>query len=311
MNLTGRRPSPWLTLHRAAGVAAVLVVALAGSTQARVVTYGYAIIDYPGAAITFAFGLGPSANQVVGNYFDTSFERHAFLLAGGQFSTIDYPGGSDNSANSINASGQIVGQFLDSAGHYHGYLIDGASYQVIDFPGAVDTFANGINDRGQIVGDYIDLAGVDRGFLLDNGTFTTVEPPVAVGAVESFAGHISENGQIVGTYADAAGAFHGYLIAAGAFRTIDFPGADHTFLYGNNNKGDVVGRYVTNPNWLASRAQHAFLLSAGTFITVDPPGWTGRAIATDVNDRGQISGLFRDAIGRHGFVATPKAGSSN
>jgi hypothetical protein len=46
-------------------------------------------------------------------------------------------------------------------------------------------------------------------------------------------------------------------------------------------------------------------MSFGSFVTVDPPGWTGRSIAAGINNQGQIAGLFRDAAGRHGFLATP------
>src|SRR6266567_4932104 len=78
--------------------------AVAAPVQGRAVNYTYTTIDYPGAIITFAFGLNDqSPPQIVGNYFDSSFVRHAFLLADGVFSTIDPPGGTtDNSANNIN-----------------------------------------------------------------------------------------------------------------------------------------------------------------------------------------------------------------
>ncbi len=244
--------------------------------QERVVTYTYTKIDFPGAFITFAFGLNEEGNQVVGNYFDSTFARHAFLLSDGAFSTIDPPGSAfDNSANNINNSGQIVGQYLDSGGAYHGFQLADGVFTTIDFPSAVDSFANGINNRGQIVGDYLDSAGADHGFLLSHGVFTTIDFP---GATDSAAENINDAGQIVGEYLDSAGVNHGYLLSRGAFTKIDFPGAVHTFAIGNNDKGDIVGRYVTDNNPNRSAAQHAFLLtSSGNFITgLDGPCSGGR-----------------------------------
>ena len=156
------------------------------------------------------------------------------------------------------------------------------------------------------MGDYVDSDGVDHGFLLSSGVFTTIDVDVP-GATDSPASAINDRGEIVGSYLDSGGIYHGYLLSNGVFTTIDFPGANHTLLYGNNNKGEIVGRYVTDPNVNRSPAQHAFLLSFGRFVTVDPPGWTGRAIASEINNRSQIAGLFRDAAGRHGFLATPVA----
>ena len=86
---------------RIALVVAGLLIVGAGAAGADE-AYAYTNIDYPGAPITFAFGLNERHTQIVGNYFDSSFERHAFLLSGGVFSTIDPPGGTDNSANNIN-----------------------------------------------------------------------------------------------------------------------------------------------------------------------------------------------------------------
>src|SRR2546430_4652566 len=144
-------------LASALAVSAALVVLAA---QGRPIHYTYTNIDYPGAAITFAFGLNDLGTQIVGNYFDVDFNRHAFLLSDGVFSTIDPPAGNvDNSANNNNNKGQIVGQYDDSDGFYHGSLLAGGVFTTIDFPGAVDSFANGINNSGQIVGDYVDSDG--------------------------------------------------------------------------------------------------------------------------------------------------------
>lgn len=50
------------------------------------------------------------------------------------------------------------------------------------------------------------------------------------------------------------------------FRSIDFPGAGFTTVIGNNERGDLVGRYITGG------VQHGYLLSGGVFTTIDSPG---------------------------------------
>lgn len=47
-------------------------------------------IDVPGATSTWVFRSN-STGQIVGAYVDPSFE-HGFLLRGGTFTTIDFPG---------------------------------------------------------------------------------------------------------------------------------------------------------------------------------------------------------------------------
>jgi PEP-CTERM motif len=49
---------------------------------------------------------------------------------------------------------------------------------------------------------------------------------------------------------------------------------------------------------------HGFVLDNGSYTTLDVPGstWTW---ATGINASGQIVGMYRDAGGQHGFLATP------
>jgi uncharacterized membrane protein len=57
----------------------------------------------------------------VGWYSDAMFVMHAFLLSGGNVTTIDVPGALDTAASGINGLGQIVGGYHNSAG-FHGFL---------------------------------------------------------------------------------------------------------------------------------------------------------------------------------------------
>jgi probable HAF family extracellular repeat protein len=61
-------------------------------------------------------------------------------------------GGSESSANAINAGGQVVGQATTTSGDSHAFLYSGGSMTDIGTLGGSQSYANGINANGQIVG---------------------------------------------------------------------------------------------------------------------------------------------------------------
>lgn len=82
-------------------------------------------------------------------------------------------------------------------------------------------------------------------------------------------------------------AFASVMVAKPAgFTTIDYPGAQHTYAYGINPAGDIVGGYVD-----ASGHKHGFALRNGNFISFDWPGstWTE---GWGINPRGDIVGQY-------------------
>ena len=83
----------------------------------------FTTIDVPGATSTFsAFGINPRG-EIVGRYdFPAAGVGHGFVLSGGSFTTIDFPGASFTTAQGINPRGDIVGRYI-SAGVNHGFLL--------------------------------------------------------------------------------------------------------------------------------------------------------------------------------------------
>ena len=79
---------------------------------------------------------------------------------------------------------------------------------------------------------------------------------------------------------------------ASTFSSIDVPGAFATAAHGINDRGQIVGEYVT----ITGGANHDFVLDDGTFTTFDVPG-----TPTGINNRGEIVG----GTGGHGFVMSP------
>src|SRR5579875_3598960 len=104
-------------------------------------------------------------------YYTTNRVTHGFLLIGGRFTTIDYPGASSTFPSMINPRGDIVGAYT-AGGMGHGFLLSDGVYTTIDFPGATDlpgvpavTLALAIGPLGDVVRGYRS-AGVSHAFLL-------------------------------------------------------------------------------------------------------------------------------------------------
>jgi hypothetical protein len=83
------------------------------------------------------------------------------------------------------------------------------------------------------------------------------------------------------------------------FTRIDYPGAAVTRVIGVNDHLEMVGHYI-----MPGGVRHAMLLKLGTFIPLDPDGILGThpSAATQINNRGEITGWYSDATGRHGYV---------
>jgi probable HAF family extracellular repeat protein len=88
----------------------------------------FSAIDVPGAQFTQASGINASG-QLVGSFLDAGLPDclatfvgcHGFVLDGGEFTTVDFPGSTATLALGINDHGQIVGVYA-AGGAAHGFL---------------------------------------------------------------------------------------------------------------------------------------------------------------------------------------------
>jgi len=94
-----------------------------------------------------------------------------------------------------------------------------------------------------------------------------------------------------------------FVVSASAqdfkFTSIDFPGAVLTAGRGINNHGEIAGSYR-----IAGSPRQAMLLKKGKFISLAPPAPDASfSEATNINDRGDVTGQWGDANGFfHGFL---------
>jgi len=133
-------------------------------------------IAYPEAAGTGAYGINDNG-QIVGAYSDVSGNGHGFLydpythpgrratpggFLEGRYVTLDPPGSTYSSPESINPSGIVVGLY-QASGHNHGFVYKAQQFTTFDYPGSTSTEIFHINNNGQIVG-AADVSGVSTPF---------------------------------------------------------------------------------------------------------------------------------------------------
>jgi probable HAF family extracellular repeat protein len=192
----------------------------------------FTTIDPPGASTTpsvYDEAVDINARgQIVGGYTDANGVTHGYLLSGGQYTTLDYPGATYTFGNGINAQGQIVGLYNDASGVTHGFLLSKGKYTSFDDPDGTATYGSFINDSGQITGYYLDANNSFHGFLLSNGKYTTVDDPNAgTGAYQgTFLFGITNTGKIVGGYLDGNNLYHGLVATPSGGDSANLSAAD-------------------------------------------------------------------------------------
>ena len=144
----------------------------------------YTSFNYlPGGDDTYPTGINDSG-QIVGMDIQLSF-----LLSGGNYSSIAYPGAYWTQAMGINNSGQIVGAYQDAVyGNQWAFLLTGNTYTQL--MSCFSMGGAGINNSGQIV---ISCEEAGEVFLLSGGTQSNLSFPHGL-----VAAGINDSGMIVG-----------------------------------------------------------------------------------------------------------------
>jgi hypothetical protein len=188
---------------------------------------------------------------------------------------------------------------------------------IFDAPGAVDTSPTGISDGGVMVGNALVEGHQWRAFVRrPDGSFHFLDDLDGLGAEETPGGSsltmlvsgINNRNDIVGQYFGDDGRFHGFLRERnGALTIIDYPGVPHTVSKAINDKGEIVGNYLTELESPARDNRGFFRDRDGTFIEIDYPGarWT---VPEGINNAGTIVGWYRifdeddNFVSQGGFV---------
>ena len=242
---------------------------------------------------------------MVGATVDDGFVVNPF--ADKAYTSIDYPNALLTSAFGVNKSGNIVGFYQDANRKLHGFLYDPvrSSFASIDYPNPVctaGTDARGINKRGDIVGSCTDDANNFYGYLLTTEGFSSVQAP---GHLSTIPQGISSDDKIFGCVHDTntGTTMFGFSLDDEGFNYFGgkFGGLDGIAFM--NNGPSANGRRLTGMFMdTGLNRVRAYTVRRGVATSFDYPdaaitqGW-------DVNDQGDVVGVYRDTAGRiHGYL---------
>lgn len=219
------------------------------------------------------------------------------------YTTVDVPGASLTSAQGINARGDVTGFYVGADNVVHGFVWSGGVVTSFDVPGAAGTQARGIGPSGEIVGSFWrpgEPGVASHGFRRSaTGEITTFDYPNHLYTIPQ---RVLPDGTILGCRHDndTMGSMVGVTYAREGVSEID------AFASMNNGATPdgrrVVGLYT---NMMTNRGE-AYIIDDGVFTSYMVPNSTMTA-AWDVNPRGDVAGVYRDASGFHGFVLSGDA----
>lgn len=250
----------------------------------------YTQIDYPGAVSTKCYGINTNGD-IVGTYSINNVD-YGFILSGGIYTTVAYPGtGKNTYLTGINDTGQVVGStYTSSSGFGFVYDIETQIFTNIRIPGADVTYQLAINNAGIIAGDA-DLLGFERD---ESGHKRTIAVP---GASATQPQGITASGVVVG-YFTQQGVLRNFLFSRGEYRRLAIPNATDAAVLGTNPAGTAfVGA--------CCKTNVGFLYQNKTLQKLAFPG-AKETFAYGVNAAGEVTGMFFGSDGNfHGFSWTP------
>ncbi len=262
--------------------------------------------------------LDPNGEDLCG--FGTFLTCVPFLWRDGHMSALPTVGGNNGQASAINNRGEVVG-FSETANADPTcppepievpVLWDKGQAHALPLVGTdPDGFAFGINDRGEAVGYSGNCFFASHAVAWKNGTVVVLQD--LGGTKSNIAFVINNRGQIAGKVRSADGSTYvaslwqpnGTLTVLGKL-----PEDAAAFATGINDRGQVVGNGVDSANNWA----HGFLWqdSVMTDLNALIPSDSNLLIisASNINDRGQISGMGTVQSGPHAgeihaFLLTP------
>jgi hypothetical protein len=262
----------------------------------------FTTIDYPGAVATFAFGINP-AGDLVGGYYDNSYNEHGFVLHKGQFVSFDYPGAVWSEGEAITPQGDILGQYGLPDNTVHGFLLRRGGFIPVDVPnqandvGLPNTMPVHISPSGSIMGCY-HQSEPDGSVNLDTmyGFEMNAHGITSFWEARSMHNGINPASDVVGILYSADGKVHqSYVIKDGVTSWFQFPGSIATQAWDISPTGVMVGFHRN------ATGVHGFVRRGEDMTSFDVPG-ASATYPFGVNAIGDITGYFNDATGSHAFL---------
>jgi hypothetical protein len=204
-------------------------------------------------------------------------------------------------AYGINNNDEVVGSCSTTV--TQGFFKNPATGEEVLYgpPGAVSTSLFAINLDGYMAGVFRLTGESDHhGVFTDSSTWTPVDVP---GAVATTVAGLNASNAMSG-YACSLGCTtaQGFTSLDGVnFALFDYPGVTQTFAFGLSDSGAVVGYFS------GATGVHGFIKEGATFTQIDVPGSDATSVYGISPDGSMLVGVFHDASGFHGFLATVEA----
>ncbi len=244
-----------------------------------------------------------------------------FLWRDGHMMALPTLGGNNGQASAINNRGQIVGisettvQDSGCPPSKPGHIISPVFWEkgevraLPTLAGDPDGFVQGLNNRGQAVGSSGTCTNIAaHAVLWDNDVAV---PLSDLGHDGSDAYAINDHGQIVGYVSahDGSTIFAAIWENGGVTTIPTLPEDGAAFATGINNRGQVVGSTFNSLGW-----SHGFISQDGVMTNLNKLVREDSNLliiaASNINDRGQISGMAKVMSGPdkdkiHAILLTP------
>jgi hypothetical protein len=248
------------------------------------------IFQYPGNYPTSLQGISNN-NIGVGYYVGTGGASNGFMMANGNFQTINNP--DPNSLGTIlygvNSSGTIVGSYSTATG-WNAFSYANGVFTPVGPTGCTSNYAYGINDLGEIVGEC-DTATAIEGWIFNGTSYKTVVVP---GSYFTYVSGINNKGIATVIWARSNQPIQSSLYNGTIFKKLDFPGVKNSYAEAINDATDVV--YT-----LAENYSGAF--KGDQFYKISVPS-CGTTLASGVNNgHVVVGGCYKGGV-EYGFSVT-------
>ena len=254
----------------------------------------YTLVDYPGADRTWVTGIDAQGSGGLAGYYLYGSTYYGFYSQGENYYSLTYPGATRTYASDVYGS-TVVGYYYNGTANFgFTYDISTSTYTSLDPPNSSLTEIQGIYGD-YIVGQYRHgYNGPYYGFIytISTNSWTIKDNPEQASQGITF--NNVDATHVVGYYTipiEVQKSFY-YEISTGTFTLIDdYSGAVHTFAYGIEGTGTIVG-YVEN-----SGSQKGFRVPVPPVVTTQAVSNIGGITATG---NGNITNLGITNVVAHG-----------